>query len=468
MRYCTLASLCFALLGATYAAEKPIPQDVERREKSSRDAYAWNQKTLAGAYEKIGKRDQRWDKPANEAMEAAARFYSGLSDPHTRLQDIYAPARKAVEAGCDDPLVLSLYARASLGSNFPVSEEFVRRILAAATAMESSKYPPVRRASTLLMTGLNLAYHKSPTDKIRKEAFRFLDAAVGYAPYWLENLEHASAADHEWYQVFMEASQGYKALLGDYKIAFDRVDSVLAKYPRLKGKRLAVKGDFFIDWAWEGRGSGFANTVSPDGWKLLRERMTEARSALEEAWALMPEDPVSATKMLNVELALGGGNRAEMEKWFERAMKAESNNYQACLLKMEWLDTKWHGTPEDLLAFGHACRDTRNWASRLPLLLPEARRRMMRTIPAERRSDYFKTAEIWDEVNGVYSEYLKRYPNNYEERSKFAGFCYICAKYPEAHEQFIILGDNLVFSDNFKEKWMKQVRAYVAGAAKKK
>ena len=58
-----------------------------------------------------------------------------------------------------------------------------------------------------------------------------------------------------------------------------------------------------------------------------------------------------------------------MELWFDRAMKADGDDRYACLTKLDWLDPKWHGTAEEMLAFGRACRDTKNWRTGITLLV---------------------------------------------------------------------------------------------------
>src|SRR5262245_43970923 len=47
-----------------------------------------------------------------------------------------------------------------------------------------------------------------------------------------------------------------------------RKDSALARL---------VRGTHYMHWAWEARGSGWANSVSEDGWKLFRERLGLAK-----------------------------------------------------------------------------------------------------------------------------------------------------------------------------------------------
>src|SRR5262249_484341 len=158
---------------------------------------------------------------------------------------------------------------------------------------------------------------------------------------------------------------------GNRKKAFDRVDAELAKVPGLEAVRLTAKGHFFKDYAWEARGSGYANTVTEEGARKMHERLAISRKALVQPWALQPALGETANQMLGVILGQGG-SRAEMEKWFERAMKADNNNSLACWSKLQWLDPKWYGTQEEMLEFGRACRDTKNWRGGLPLILAEA------------------------------------------------------------------------------------------------
>jgi hypothetical protein len=56
-----------------------------------------------------------------------------------------------------------------------------------------------------------------------------------------------------------------------------------------------------------------------------------------------------------------------------RQARLESN---ACRAKQLWLEPKWHGSPEDMLAFGQASRDTRNWQAGITLLLPQTHHRL--------------------------------------------------------------------------------------------
>src|SRR5208283_2826942 len=112
-----------------------------------------------------------------------------------------------------------------------------------------------------------------------------------------------------------------------------------------------IKADFYLLYAWAGRGNGDANEVTKEGWELFRTRLAESEKALIRAWALDPKNPQVPTLMIQV--AEGQQKkRPEMELWFERAMQLDPNNYEACHSKLHYLYPQWYGSRDDMIAFG--------------------------------------------------------------------------------------------------------------------
>ena len=257
----------------------------------------------------------------------------------------------------------------SFGRNNPGVPELERRYTTAATALASSKYPAIRRAIGLIRAGYYGVYHMAPS--IRADARRRLDAALALFPESFKTDAVTPSMRRVWRTELGRLQESMTFFSADSKATFDKIDAVLAKVPAAKGIRLNFRGGFYTDYAWEARGSGMANTVTEVGWRLFNERATEARKALEEAWNLDNTDSQSAAAMITVEMAIGEGNRDEMEKWFWRAMNADNDNLDACNKKLLWLEPKWHGSPEDMLEFARTCRDTKNWRSGIPLLVAE-------------------------------------------------------------------------------------------------
>src|SRR5579883_658361 len=463
----TLTSLAVAASPAVAAEENPpIPQDEQWQKKHVAESLAWNRRTLGQAYDKVGKKDPRWDKPAREALEAAARFFSNQVDPRTTVEDIYAPAKRAVDAGCDDPLILYLFARSSYQDNFPGPMEIERRYTAAAVALERSAYSPLRRTTALTKAAEVRASRKDLSPQERAEAVHFLDTALALLPKSLKTDEKTFNAEDLQFRLPMEVVETLRKLNGDYEAAFKHVDTVLAKTPALKAIRLQTQGHFLVRFAWEARGSGFANSVTEEGARKFQERLTEARKVLNQCWTLKPNDFRTANLMLMIEKGIGD-ERADMEKWFERAMKAYSLNKLACEQKLDWLDPKWHGSREEMLAFGRACRDSKNWRGGLTLRVADAHLRACLGLSNEEIRKYFGSKEVREDIQGVYEEYLKHYPDDVLERTRYAVYCFYCGRYAESDKQFKILGEDVVPTAQWPASWMKRVRALVAEQAAK-
>src|SRR5262249_4076696 len=138
-----IPAILFAILfaqsaGRLVAGVPAIPQDPERQQRFYEEKLAWNRRTLGGAYEKVGKKYPRWDEHPRAVVEWAAVY---LTDPFLSggaAHETYMATKRAIEAGCDDPLILYLYARMSYGPDDPGSAEAERRFTAAATAMRKS------------------------------------------------------------------------------------------------------------------------------------------------------------------------------------------------------------------------------------------------------------------------------------------------------------------------------------------
>ena len=442
MRHTLVIGLIFLAAAQAIGAEKPIPQDTARMEKQRRDRLEWNLRTTRGAYDKIGKKNPRWDEPARKAMEFASRMFSLQVDPQIRVDDVYKPAKIAIDAGCDDPLLDYLYRRSLFGPHYPGEEESARQISVAAEALAASRYPAFRRAIGCQMAGSYTLNAKEPSDASRKEAERRYDAALALLPESVAGDEPNVFWEDRWFDTIVDIIQGYRKLGLSAPAALERVDSKLAKLPALKVLRLQIRGDFWYKYGWEGRTMALAPAVPAGGFEVFTERLDNAQKAFNEAWRLRPDDARTAEYLLDIEKGIGG-DRSKMELWFDRAMKADGDRVGACATKLDWLDPKWHGTAKEMVEFGRACRATKNWQSGITLCVADAHYRYADMLDRVGKSKYLASPEVWSDVKSVYDEYLQHFPRNDVVRSKYAAICYLAAHYPEAHAQFQVLGDRL-------------------------
>ncbi len=253
--------------------------------------------------------------------------------------------------------------------------------------------------------------------------------------------EHNGFWVDKWHDTLINVIKDYRQLGVAPEVAYERADAKLANIPELKEMRLMVRGTFWLHYGWEARTQAFAPHVPAGGFQSLEERLDVAKKAFEEAWNIRPENASAAVGVMEVDKAIGG-DRALMERWFDRAMKADGDCRSACWTKLDWLDPKWHGTREELLAFGKQCRDTKNAKSGIPLLCADAHWRIA-CMPDVNQVEYLSKPEVWSDIKSVYNEYLKHHPEDNVARSKFAMFCHQSSHYREAEVQYVALGDQL-------------------------
>jgi Domain of unknown function (DUF4034) len=119
--------------------------------------------------------------------------------------------------------------------------------------------------------------------------------------------------------------------------------------------RIAL-ADAYLAYAWKARGNGFANTVTPDGWKLFGERVALAKSTLDQAQKLNNSDPESFRAMQTVALAQGWP-REQVDALVDAALSAEPGYFYFARAETNYLLPKWYGKPGEAEAFAARVAD---------------------------------------------------------------------------------------------------------------
>lgn len=73
--------------------------------------------------------------------------------------------------------------------------------------------------------------------------------------------------------------------------AYRRIQAWRAQSPKSRAAALA-EAIYWLGYAWDARGQGFAATVTPEGWKLFAERLDKAEAALVESKAYAGDSPL--------------------------------------------------------------------------------------------------------------------------------------------------------------------------------
>jgi hypothetical protein len=192
---------------------------------------------------------------------------------------------------------------------------------------------------------------------------------------------------------------------------FDKLDAeVLRKVPETDPLGALATGLFLAKFAWDARGDGPGSAVGADAARAFRARLEGAETALTRAWELDHGLSRAASAMITVCTGLGR-DRETMEAWFRRALEADPDEPTAYIPKMRYLHPNWHGTKEDVLAFGRQAAKSDNWEGKVPLLLPKAHYEIA-AFTSDFKGYFRDQPEVWKEIEPVLEQVRKRYPKS--------------------------------------------------------
>ena len=184
-----------------------------------------------------------------------------------------------------------------------------------------------------------------------------------------------------------------------------------------KPQPLVFKGIFYTDWAWEARGGGLPTpspkkdgSFSPSDWRWPKRRCSRRMT-----WTPMIPPPLQTN-----DRRMGQG-KGVMDVWFDRAMKADPDNYEAAMSKLLYIEPKWNGSPQQMLRFGEECLRSGDYAGQMPMVLSNAHKAL--AAYAQRPETYFATPAVWADIQRVYEPYLRVSAGRYRSARRLLLLC---------------------------------------------
>jgi hypothetical protein len=408
---------------------------------------AWFHRALVEGYRKQGRRSAAWDPAAVAALAMSAEHLAAEGN-FARIGEILGAARKAVEAGCDDPAVQFAYAHALMAVEGQIPEA-LRQRRRAAERMRTAGYEPLLRALVLLRVAEDvgrstLRYDRGFATSAAQDAIPLLQEALGDAtipnrPLW-------------------RAAQGILDRIprpkGRPTATLDTLVEIIEKARPGSALAPAAKAYFHVKYAWDARGGGWASTVKQEAWGPFDERLKIAAEACEEAWSRDARDPEAPTIMLSV--ALGNDDaRRNVRLWLDRAMKTWPNNTPACDSMLWFLRPRWGGTWAQMRSLGRDCFERAKTEGEGPEMLMTlvrahdgiANDQKLVSHESDARleavDEYWHHPDVWPDVRDAFEEILRRHPDSSYYQSQYAYYACLCGQWDRAHELLTTLGPSV-------------------------
>ena len=430
-------------LGAILSVLRPLDKiRADHKARAQADG-EWNRRTALAAYEKVGKHNPAWDAEARRGIEQLVS--TNLVE---RAKAFATLEHVTSDLHCDDPLVLYFDARVLEVAGVRNDEqlnEVMHTYGGACERFAGSKYPADRKVMAL---GRMLAFiakyrlvkqHPDWAPEVAKDADQMLSL-------WPELLAEKDLPFTFAYNAGMLTLDAKVAAGADRGAVLEQVLPALQKaFPNRTGVKV-FQGKGLIDWAWDARGYGWASSVTPEGRRLMRERLEKAGAVLTAAYAADPSEV--AVPVLMMRVGLGEGfPPAEMDLWFTRAKQADPDKWPSNYADMEdpyearmqALQPRWGGSAGQLLAFGRQCLAGRNWRGAVPWVLSEAHEMLAEEPGAPK--DYWRRPEVWRDMDQLTAGQLRVWPDDDYSRSLRAYYAWKCGQWKEADAAFKRLGD---------------------------
>lgn len=116
----------------------------------------------------------------------------------------------------------------------------------------------------------------------------------------------------------------------------------------------AIRGIYSLQQAKDLRGTDYARSVNEARSQKIKELLQKAQADFENAYSLAPSDPSSSSNMILLCL-LKGYPREIMEKWFNRAITADSFWLAPYMRKSAYIRPMWYGKPHEAEKFDENC-----------------------------------------------------------------------------------------------------------------
>jgi len=239
-----------------------------------------------------------------------------------------------------------------------------------------------------------------------------------------------------YYAALCTPSDGPDSQDSDWQAHIDSLKKWISHSPQSAAARVALACTY-AGWAGNARGTGTADTVTEQGWRLFKERMQYAKRTLVDASHLSERCPGWFFIMQTV--ARGEGwSKSDEKELYDQAVAFEPGYYYFYQSHAEFLLPKWYGSEQEVLAF----------INDAPAKFPEPDSSLL----------YFELTEpvacqcnpghdllrgiSWEKVKAGYATLERAYGTNSIKDNRYAFLAYMAQDKTAAAQAFALVGDN--------------------------
>ncbi|MBI5207403.1 MAG: tetratricopeptide repeat protein [Candidatus Firestonebacteria bacterium] len=219
-----------------------------------------------------------------------------------------------------------------------------------------------------------------------------------------------------------------------------------------------VRGYFYVTYAWSAVNKETEQNNPEDSISIFNDRLNLAKSDLEKAYELNPDDPRSAAYLIIVARGLNLDENY-METQFQRAIKSDPYNMAAHINKLNYYARKWYGSHKEMIKFALDTLINSPDNNNLGLtIISMAQSEMLDSI--DLNNTYLQKPGIWMKADSKYQALIKNNPKNLELHMYYSEFAMLSQKYDIALKELELIRNNFYNSMDDDILISKNYRVY--------
>lgn len=180
-----------------------------------------------------------------------------------------------------------------------------------------------------------------------------------------------------------------------------------------------VEARYWLSYAWNASGNGFASSVTPEGRRLFRERLEQAEKVLVESKPYASALPNWYSEMIQLQSLLDRPLDDRNKTFVEGTQKYKSY-YPIYLAMMKFLLPKWGGSwgrVDDIIKWSVENTKATDGNAIYAIMYPAA----FKEEP-DGEKPFKNTLANWQKMQEGFEDIMKKYPNSKFNLNKFAMF----------------------------------------------
>jgi len=209
----------------------------------------------------------------------------------------------------------------------------------------------------------------------------------------------------------------------------------IAAFPKSITAHVAY-ADYLVSYAWHARTTAFADKVTPEGWRLMRERLAAAHQVLAASKSLTPQCPM----WWRVEMTIALGqewNHADYGRLYSEAKQVAPQFYYYDQALAHYLLPRWYGQPGDWEKAAAA------EMQRPQGLGAEGYPRVVLNLLGYYDNIFRETKASWPNTRAGMETLRKKYPESLEIVAQYCKLACIAGDRPLAQSLFQVLNDTV-------------------------